>query len=142
MSSEKVPSEESKAQRKDLTNATREMQDGTCVPAPEMENDASFDTSSTTRLIHVSELATKIYRIGLVQLIFGIFIFCGMGLYLGLILVEVARLYKYFGQSCDDIYGDWYLFFDLGYIIAAIVTGVIVSFRHIFSSIKIFLSMP
>ncbi len=134
MSSETVHSGESEGKRKDITIPTTEKQDGTGFPTPEMDNDASLDTRSTTRLIHVSELATKVYRIGLVQLIFGIFIFCGMGLYLGLILVEMGRSYSYFGENCDDIYDSWeFFYFDEGYIIAAIVTGFLVSFRPIFS---------
>ncbi len=139
MSREIAPEEEFEEKRKDVGMPTTEKQDGTCIPTPEMDNDASLDTRSTT-LIHVSDLATKIYRIGLVQLIFGIFIFCGMVLYLGLILVEMARSYSYFGENCDDIYESWIFFeVDEGYIIAAIVTGFFVSFLHILSKTKIFI---
>lgn len=123
MSSEKVDSEEPEW-KGDVIIPTSGKQDDTSIQVPEMEN----NTRSTTRLINVSELATNIYRIGRMQLIFGILIFCGMGLYLGLILVGIARSYVYFGERCNGIYESWEFFeYDEGYIIAAIVTGVIVS---------------
>ncbi len=128
MASEKVSIEESEG--KDATTPTTENQDRTCITAPEIENDVHLNTRGTTKLIFVPELATKIYGIGLVQMVFGIFIFCGMGVYLGVTLGERRSRYSYLGESCYNVY-DRYEYSTVGYnqgnIIAAIVTGVIVS---------------
>ena len=63
-----------------------------------------------------------------------------MGLYLGFLLGEMQiHRYDYFGGACDNIYNTWGFFeLDEGYIIAAVVTGVIVSFCHTFYHVYIY----
>ncbi len=102
-----------------------------------LEDHTPIEASITTHSSHVPQpgrlqkLTVTIYRIGVAQVVFGIFIFSGIGLYLGLVQHEdVGRRRDYFGESCQYIYPmypSWVFFdHDEGYIQAAIVGGVMV----------------
>lgn len=95
-----------------------------------MEDSSFLGTSDTPRLIPPPEVAKEIYRICLVQLIFGFLIVCGMALYLGLILGEMRRGSDYVGNSCYLTHGGCDDFITIDII--AIVIGIIVSFSRIF----------
>ncbi len=139
MSSEKVPSEEFQRTGEDVAIPREEKPEDTRIPSPELEDSALLGATITTPSSHAQGLATTIYRIGLAQRVFEIFIVGGMGLYLGLVLGEMRRTYDYFGESFDDIYKSWVLFeYDIGCILAAIFTDALVSFRYIFYEIQIF----
>ncbi len=102
------------------------------IPVPKIEGDTLLEAGFTApQLIRVPGLAIKtMYRLGIVQLIFGVALFCGMSLYLGLNFGDAVKRDDYFGNRCPKNYPTW-AFFDIdeGYIIAAIAMGVIVSFH-------------
>ncbi len=112
-------------------------------PVSEVEDDTLLKRSCTTRSTLVPELATAIYRIGVTQLVFGILICCGMGLYIGLNLFEFYSIWKgyltrFFGsyevamgipRNCEE-YPFTGFNYSEGYLIVSMVTSLLVSFDH------------